>query len=98
MSILVFHSATARATLMTRLHRWWWRRRRLHNFISALRLCWRYMRGTLSQDDARLMMRTLYAPAGWEPLLVLDHKSTLDYARTQYRDCPELARYVAYGI
>jgi hypothetical protein len=56
---------------------------------------WRYAAGRLSADDARRIMLDCQGPAGWHPLLVLTVEDTLEQAREEFADHPELRRLIA---
>jgi hypothetical protein len=53
---------------------------------------WRYAAGTLSADDAQRIILNCRGPAGWHPLLVLTVEDTLEQAREEFADHPELPR------
>jgi hypothetical protein len=56
---------------------------------------WRYCAGTLSADDAQLIILDCRGPSGWHPLLVLTVEDTLKQAREELADHPELPRLIA---
>ena len=58
---------------------------------------WRYATGRLSVDEAQRLMLDCRYPAGWHPLLVLTVEDTLEQARTEIADHPDLPRLVADG-
>lgn len=58
---------------------------------------WRYAVDRLSADDAQRMMLDCRDPAGWHPLLVLTVEDTLEQAREELADHPELQRLLADG-
>jgi len=74
---------------------WWVRDRRYR--LAQWRRAWRYVTGRLSADDAQRMMLDCRYPAGWHPLLVLTVEDTLEQAREELADHPELPRLLADG-
>jgi hypothetical protein len=58
---------------------------------------WRYAAGRLSADDAQHIMLDCRDPAGWHPLLVLTVEDTLEQAREDLADHPDLPRLIADG-
>lgn len=56
---------------------------------------WRYAAGRLSADEAQRLMLDCRYPAGWHPLLVLTVQDTLEQAREEIADHPDLPRLVA---
>jgi len=58
---------------------------------------WCYATGRLSADDAQRVMLDCRDPAGWHPLLVLTVEDTLEQAREDIADHPELPRLIADG-
>lgn len=58
---------------------------------------WRYAAGRLSADDAQRIMLDCRDPAGWHPLLVLTIEDTLEQAREDLVDHPDLPRLIADG-
>ena len=58
---------------------------------------WRYAAGRLSADDAQQLMLDCRYPAGWHPLLVLTVEDTLEQARQDLADHPDLPRLIADG-
>lgn len=65
----------------------------LHNGGGA----WRYAVGRLSADEAQRTMLGCRDPAGWYPLLVLTVEDTLEQAREDFADHPDLPRLIANG-
>ena len=58
---------------------------------------WRYATDRLSADEAQRVMLDCRYPAGWHPLLVLTVEDTLEQAREEIADHPDLARLLADG-
>ena len=58
---------------------------------------WRYATDRLSSDDAQRLMLDCRYPAGWHPLLVLTVEDTLEQAREDLADHPDLPRLIADG-
>jgi hypothetical protein len=58
---------------------------------------WRYAVGRLSADEAQQLMLDCRYPAGWHPLLVLTVQDTLEQARQEIADHPDLPRLGADG-
>lgn len=58
---------------------------------------WRYATGRLSADEAQRLMLDCRHPAGWHPLLVLTVEDTLQQAREEIADHPDLHRLIADG-
>jgi len=79
--------------------RWWVRDRRYRTSyrLARWRRAWRYAIDGLSPDDAQRMMLDCRVPAGWHPLLVLTVEDTLEQAREELADHPELPRLLADG-
>jgi hypothetical protein len=77
----------------------WIYRHRYHCGITLSRWkrAWRYASGRLSADDAQRLLLDCRYPAGWHPLLVLTVEDTLEQARQEIADHPDLARLVADG-
>jgi hypothetical protein len=73
------------------------RRYRAGYRVARWRRAWRYAIGGLSPDDAQRMMLDCRFSAGWHPLLVLTVEDTLEQAREDIADHPELPRLVADG-
>lgn len=65
--------------------------------LAQWRRAWRYATGHLSSDDAQRLILDCRYPAGWHPLLVLTVEDTLEQAREQLADHPELPRLLADG-
>jgi len=65
--------------------------------LARWRRGWRYAAGLLSADEAQRVMLDCRYPAGWHPLLVLTVEDTLEHAREEIADHPDLARLVADG-
>lgn len=65
--------------------------------IAQWRRAWRYAIGRLSADDAQRLILDCRYPAGWHPLLVLTVEDTLEQAREELADHPELPRLLADG-
>jgi len=63
--------------------------------VAQLALAWRYAAGRLSADDAQRISLDCRGPAGWHPLLVLTVEDTLEQAREEFADHPELPRLIA---
>jgi hypothetical protein len=64
-------------------------------WLAQLARAWRYAGGALSAGDAQRMILDCRGPAGWHPLLVLTVEDTLEQAREEFVDHPELPRLVA---
>jgi hypothetical protein len=79
--------------------RWWVRDRRYRAGyrLAQWRRAWRYAIDGLSPNDAQRMMLDCRGPAGWHPLLVLTVEDTLEQAREELADHPELPRLIADG-
>jgi hypothetical protein len=73
------------------------RRYRAGYRLAQWRRAWRYAIDGLSPDDAQRMMLDCRFPAGWHPLLVLTVEDTLEQARGELTDHPELPRLLADG-
>lgn len=73
------------------------RRYRTGYRLAQWRRAWRYAINGLSPDDAQRMMLDCRDPAGWHPLLVLTVEDTLEQAREELADHPELPRLLADG-
>ena len=65
--------------------------------LSRWRRGWCYATDRLSADGAQRIMLDCRYPAGWHPLLVLTVEDTLEQAREEIADHPDLARLVADG-
>ncbi len=65
--------------------------------LARWRRGWRYAAGRLSADEAQRILLDCRFPAGWHPLLVLTVEDTLEQAREDIADHPDLARLVADG-
>lgn len=65
--------------------------------LSRWTRAWRYAAGQLSADDAQQLTLDCRYPAGWHPLLVLTVEDTLEQAREDLADHPDLPRLVADG-
>jgi hypothetical protein len=77
-----------------------WASDRHYRFCSRLaqwRRAWCYATDRLSADDAQRMMLDCRDPASWHPLLVLTVEDTLEQARQELADHPELPRLLAGG-
>lgn len=77
-----------------------WARDRRYYFCTHLaqwQRAWRYAIDRLSADDAQRIMLDCRYPAGWYPLLVLTVEDTLEQAREDFADHPELPRLIADG-
>jgi len=61
---------------------------------AQLARAWRYAAGRLSADDAQRVIHDCRGPAGWHPLLVLTVEDTLEQAREEFADHPELRRLI----
>jgi hypothetical protein len=57
----------------------------------------RYAAGRLSADEAQRLILDCLCPAGWHPLLVLTVEDTLEQAREEIADHPDLPRLIADG-
>lgn len=77
----------------------WTRRHRYRCGVSLGRWtrAWRYAAGRLSADEAQRLMLDCRHPAGWHPLLILTVEDTLEQAREEIADQPDLPRLVADG-
>lgn len=73
------------------------RRYRFRSRFAQWQRAWRYAIGRLSADDAQRMMFDCRYPAGWYPLLVLTVEDTLEQAREDIADHPDLSRLIADG-
>ena len=65
--------------------------------LSRWTRAWRYAAGRLLADDAQRLTLDFRYPAGWYPLLVLTVEDTLEQAREEIADHPDLPRLVADG-
>jgi hypothetical protein len=65
--------------------------------LSRWTRAWRYAAGRVSADEAQRLMLDCRYPAGWHPLLVLTVEDTLEQAREEIADHPDLPRLVADG-
>lgn len=77
-----------------------WVRDRCYRFRTRLaqwRRAWRYATNRLSADEAQRIMLDCRDPAGWHPLLVLTVEDTLEQAREDLADHPDLPRLIADG-
>ena len=61
------------------------------------RRAWRYGMDRLRAEDAQRIMLDCRFPAGWHPLLVLTVEDTLEQAREDITDHPDLPRLIADG-
>ena len=77
----------------------WTRRHRYRCGVSLGRWtrAWRYAAGRLSADEAQRLMLDCRHPAGWHPLLILTVEDTLEQAREEIADHPDLHRLIADG-
>jgi hypothetical protein len=77
----------------------WTRRLRYRCYATLNRWtrAWRYAAGRLSADEAQRLMLDCRYPAGWHPLLVLTVEDTLEQARQEIADHPDLPRLIADG-
>jgi hypothetical protein len=73
------------------------RRYRAGYRLAQWRRAWRYAIDGLSSDDAQRMVLDCRGPAGWHPLLVLTVEDTLEQAREELADHPDLPRLIADG-
>lgn len=73
------------------------RRNRFRTRLAQWRRGWRYAIDRLSADDAQRMMLDCRDSAGWYPLLVLTAEDTLEQAREDLADHPDLPRLTADG-
>ena len=77
-----------------------WARDRCYHFRTRLaqwQRAWRYATNRLSADEAQRIMLDCRDPAGWHPLLVLTVEDTLEQAREDLADHPDLPRLIADG-
>lgn len=77
-----------------------WIRDRCYRFRTRLaqwRRAWRYATHCLSADEAQRIMLDCRDPAGWHPLLVLTVEDTLEQAREDFANHPDLPRLIADG-
>jgi hypothetical protein len=77
-----------------------WTRRLRYRWDATLNRwtrAWRYAAGRLSADEAQRLMLDCRYQAGWHPLLVLTVEDTLEQARQEIADHPDLPRLVADG-
>lgn len=88
----VIRRRTAAVTSWTRRHRY-----RCGVRLGRWTRAWRYAAGWLSADEAQRLMLDCRYPAGWHPLLVLTVEDTLEQAREEIADHPDLPRLVADG-
>lgn len=88
----VIRRRTAAVTSWTRRHRY-----RCGVRLSRWTRAWRYAAGRLSAGEAQRLMLNCRYPAGWHPLLVLTVEDTLEQAREDLADHPDLPRLVADG-
>jgi hypothetical protein len=58
---------------------------------------WCYATNRLSADEAQRITLDCRDPAGWHPLLVLTVEDTLEQAREDLADHPDLPRLIADG-
>lgn len=75
-------------------------RDRCYRFRTRLaqgRRAWRYATNRLPADEAQRIMLDCRDPAGWHPLLVLTVEDTLEQAREDLADHPDLPRLIADG-
>jgi len=73
------------------------RRYRFSFHIERWQRAWHYATHRVSADDAQRMMLDCRYPAGWHPLLVLTVEDTLEQAREDLADHPDLPRLIADG-
>lgn len=73
------------------------RRYRFRSRFAQLRRARRHAIDCLSADDAQRMMLDCRDPAGWHPLLVLTVEDTLEQARKDLAEHPDLPRLIADG-
>ena len=83
---------TATVTSWTRRHHY-----RCADRLGRWKRTWRYAAGRLSADEAQRLMLDCRFPAGWHPLLVLTVEDTLEQAREEIADHPDLPRLIADG-
>lgn len=88
----VIRRRTAAVTSWTRRHRY-----RCGVMLSRWTRAWRYAAGRLSANDAQQLMLDCSYSAGSHPLLVLTVEDTLQQAREEIADHPDLLRLVADG-
>lgn len=88
----VIRRGTAAVALWTRRHRY-----RCGVRLSRWTRAWRYAAERLSADEAQRLMLDCRHPAGWHPLLVLTVQDTLEQAREDIADHPDLPRLIADG-
>jgi len=70
---------------------------RLRTRLAQWQRAWRYATNRLSADEAQRIMLDCRDPAGWHPLLVLTVEDTLEQAREDLADHPDLPRLIADG-
>ena len=70
---------------------------RLRTRLAQWRRAWRYATNRLSADEAQRITLDCRDPAGWHPLLVLTVVDTLEQARENLADHPDLPRLIADG-
>jgi hypothetical protein len=77
----------------------WARRHHYHCGVNLGRWTrvWRYAARRLSADEAQRLMLDCRHPAGWHPLFVLTVADTLEQARREVADHPDLPRLIADG-
>ncbi|WP_292620184.1 hypothetical protein [Nitrobacter sp. 62-23] len=77
----------------------WMQHRRFRTVrrVARWRRAWCYGMDRLSADDAQRVMLDCRYPAGWHPLLMLTVEDTLEQAREDIADHPELPRLIADG-
>ena len=88
----VIRRRTAAVTLWTRRQHY-----RCGARLGRWTRAWRYAAERLSADEAQRLMLDCRYPAGWHPLLVLTVQDTLEQAREEIADHPDLPRLVADG-
>lgn len=72
-------------------------RYRFRTRLTQWRRAWHYATDRLSADEAQRMMLDCRYPAGWHPLLALTVEDTLEQAREDLADHPDLPRLIADG-
>ncbi len=65
--------------------------------LAQWRRAWCYAMNSLSADEGQRIMLDCRDPAGWHPLLVLTVEETLEQARQDLADHPDLSRLIADG-
>lgn len=66
-----------------------WNRYKLKDFVLRARQGWRWMRGTLTREDARDMQWKIDHLAGWYPLVVLSVDDIKEQLEDMYESQPQ---------